>query len=59
MFEDLDDELELDLLAQPKSDDDVEDQQQEKLQKKMGLGEVCTLIYLKLIVCYSSPLIFR
>uniref|UniRef100_A0A1B0DRJ2 Uncharacterized protein n=1 Tax=Phlebotomus papatasi TaxID=29031 RepID=A0A1B0DRJ2_PHLPP len=40
MFEDLDDELELDLLAQPKSDDDVEDQQQEKLQKKMGLGEV-------------------
>ncbi|XP_055712299.1 piezo-type mechanosensitive ion channel component isoform X3 [Phlebotomus papatasi] len=40
MFEDLDDELELDLLAQPKSDDDVEDQQQEKLQKKMGLGEL-------------------
>ncbi|XP_055681362.1 piezo-type mechanosensitive ion channel component isoform X3 [Lutzomyia longipalpis] len=40
MFEDLDDELELDLLAQPKSEDDVEDQQKEKLQKKMGLGEL-------------------
>ncbi|XP_059615886.1 piezo-type mechanosensitive ion channel component isoform X4 [Phlebotomus argentipes] len=42
MFEDLDDELELDLLAEPKSDDDVEDQQKQKMQKKMGLGELIT-----------------
>uniref|UniRef100_A0A1L8DF30 Putative piezo-type mechanosensitive ion channel component isoform x14 n=1 Tax=Nyssomyia neivai TaxID=330878 RepID=A0A1L8DF30_9DIPT len=47
MFEDLDDELELDLLAQPKSDDDVEDEQKEKLQKKMALGEVSSKIAAK------------